>query len=417
MFAKVPRAPVTVLMMLVVGLFALYRYLDLSEFSQSLQGVLFKDGNDKVSTLYDSKDKRRRLPKALIIGFNKCGTTALRSFLTIHPDVVSPSKETRFFIDRYSKGLDWYRKQMPKSTSGQITLEKTPGYIKSLKVLKRIHQFDPKIKLIAIVRNPVSRLLSQYAHNMHDRSVMELEPISFEKWLRLPTLKKRVENWSDYAKHIQHVHRVFGEGQLLIISEEEFEDDPLSVIQLAESFLGLRPVITEEVLVYDQVKGFYCFNKTHPLFPALLKQDHHVNASTGCMDEKKGRKHPDIEETLLRRIVEMSRPYVEKLFLVISRRLKWDYYWIARKVLLLAQWVTCILVYSIVEVFLYTQAVTRYIADWVVLLLLQFISIAMCVNVETVAVCIRLLDYKLFLEKSYISNWSFHDHGHRVEFT
>ncbi|GFS10208.1 heparan sulfate glucosamine 3-O-sulfotransferase 3A1 [Elysia marginata] len=130
---------------------------------------------------------RRRLPKALIIGFSKCGTSALRSFLTIHPDIVAPGNEVRFFTDHYSKGLEWYRHQMPKSTANQITIEKTPGYIKTLETLDHIHEFNPKIKLLVIVRNPVTRLQSQYAHHMYKISVSRSNQsiVSFEKWLHL----------------------------------------------------------------------------------------------------------------------------------------------------------------------------------------------------------------------------------------
>ncbi|GFR79063.1 LOW QUALITY PROTEIN: heparan sulfate glucosamine 3-O-sulfotransferase 3A1 [Elysia marginata] len=87
-------------------------------------------------------EKRPRFPKALIIGFSKCGTAALRTFLTIHPDVVSPIPEIRYFTFYFSNGPEWYRRQMPPSTAEQLTIEKSPFYIMSNESLRRIKDFE-----------------------------------------------------------------------------------------------------------------------------------------------------------------------------------------------------------------------------------------------------------------------------------
>ena len=274
---------------------------------------------NKVSGL---PEKRRRLPKALIIGFNKCGSSTLRTFLTIHPDVVAPSQEIRFFNDHYSKGLEWYRRQMPRSTSRQITIEKTPGYIKSLKALKRIYKFDPNIKLIAIIRNPVIRLLSKFAHFQARKS--SYANMNFEERLfRKGYFEERVRKSSDYLSKVQLVYSLFPEDQLIIVSEEDLEADPLSLIRRILSFLGLRSTFSDDVFVFNETKGFFCVNKTHPLFPSVRR---FVNETNGCMKDDKGRKHAEISQDLISKIVEESRPYVEKLFHVISVNFNWSYY-------------------------------------------------------------------------------------------
>ena len=110
---------------LLLGFFLLYRFYGSPKINEVLKvsRVIMSKAVDswrrnKVSGL---AEKRRRLPKALIIGFNKCGSSTLRTFLTIYPDVVAPCHEIRFFNDLYSKGLEWYRCQKPRSTSRQIT--------------------------------------------------------------------------------------------------------------------------------------------------------------------------------------------------------------------------------------------------------------------------------------------------------
>jgi len=52
------------------------------------------------------------LPNAYIIGFQRCGTTALYSYLAQHPDVMAGfAKEARYFEDaaRHARGINWYR--------------------------------------------------------------------------------------------------------------------------------------------------------------------------------------------------------------------------------------------------------------------------------------------------------------------
>ncbi|KAI9582549.1 hypothetical protein GQX74_009936 [Glossina fuscipes] len=75
----------------------------------------------------------RRLPQALIIGIRKCGTRALLEMLYLHPRIQKAGGEVHFFDrdENYMKGLDWYRKKMPHSFRGQITIEKSPSYFVS----------------------------------------------------------------------------------------------------------------------------------------------------------------------------------------------------------------------------------------------------------------------------------------------
>ena len=58
-------------------------------------------------------------------------------------------REVHFFNSEvnYKKGLSWYKKQMPFSKPGMITMEKTPGYfIYTPKAPQRIKKMNPNIK-------------------------------------------------------------------------------------------------------------------------------------------------------------------------------------------------------------------------------------------------------------------------------
>lgn len=105
----------------------------------------------------------RRLPDVLLIGVKKSGTRALLEFVRVHPDgewvwpfewfnaechilVRAAGCEVHFFDRHYSFGLNWYRKKMPPTVTGQLTMEKTPSYFVTSSVPARVHKMNPKIK-------------------------------------------------------------------------------------------------------------------------------------------------------------------------------------------------------------------------------------------------------------------------------
>lgn len=136
---------------------------------------------------------RRRLPQCLIIGVRKCGTRALLEFLNIHPSVVKARDEVHFFDEdsKYSLGLKWYRDQMPPSEVDQVTIEKSPAYFVTESAPSRVLAMNSSIKLIVIVRDPVIRLISDYAQlaaNKRARRIVgDLRPLkTFEESVLLP---------------------------------------------------------------------------------------------------------------------------------------------------------------------------------------------------------------------------------------
>jgi hypothetical protein len=53
---------------------------------------------------------------------------------------------------------------MPQSNQHQITIEKTPEYLVDPNAAERVFQLNPNMKLIVIVRDPVTRAVSHYLH-------------------------------------------------------------------------------------------------------------------------------------------------------------------------------------------------------------------------------------------------------------
>lgn len=51
---------------------------------------------------------------------------------------------------------------MPKALDGQIVMEKTPRYFVTVETPARVHAMSKDVKLIVVVRDPVTRAISDY---------------------------------------------------------------------------------------------------------------------------------------------------------------------------------------------------------------------------------------------------------------
>lgn len=123
----------------------------------------------------------QRLPSCIIIGVRKCGTSALLEFLNLHPAIVSAEKELTFFNKNkhYARGLAYYRSLMPQSRADQYTIEKTPSYYDKPEVTSRMRDMNASLRLLLIVREPVTRLVSDYTDKVLN-GPSEKRNISFE---------------------------------------------------------------------------------------------------------------------------------------------------------------------------------------------------------------------------------------------
>lgn len=117
------------------------------------------------------------LPDVLVIGAMKCGTSAVHAYLDAHPDVaMSDPKELNFFTEQWDRGLEWYAARF--DSDAKVRGESSPGYTSPSfpEVPERIAGVVPWVRLVYLVRDPLERALSQYAH--HRRQGTETRPVA-----------------------------------------------------------------------------------------------------------------------------------------------------------------------------------------------------------------------------------------------
>ncbi len=178
--------------------------------------------------------KRRILPSFLIIGAQRAGTTSLFRYLLAHPDVAGPSggdaavwwvKETHFFDEKFTKGVDWYRSFFPLAATRERYRkrghdlqagEATPYYMFHPAVPARVAATLPDARLIALLRDPVERAYSHYQMmSRTGREKLDFEEAVAAEPERLAGVEEALMSEtvqvlpSGHRAHHQHRHRAY----------------------------------------------------------------------------------------------------------------------------------------------------------------------------------------------------------------
>ena len=116
--------------------------------------------------------RHERIPDLFLVGAPKCGTTALYTYLAMHPDIfMSPVKEPHYFYTDYPSpdhiGASDYSRLFVKAASGQLCGEGSTLYLFSRCAIKEILKANPKAKLIAMVRNPLEMVVSFHGQKVY----------------------------------------------------------------------------------------------------------------------------------------------------------------------------------------------------------------------------------------------------------
>ena len=190
------------------------------------------DNNTNISSISPSPPPRpsslnssnfagnKKLPGCIIIGARKGGTRALLEMLSLHPSVRMAAQEVHFFDNQtnYARGYSWYLSQMPTVEPGQIGVEKSPSYLVTPNVASRIRAMDPHIQLLVIVREPVTRLVSDFTQISYNRQEKGLSARTFDETIIKQDGSVNEEyygvNTGLYNVHLEQWYKFFPRNQV-----------------------------------------------------------------------------------------------------------------------------------------------------------------------------------------------------------
>lgn len=191
-----------------------------------------------------------RLPTFAIIGAMKSGTTSMHHYLDAHPEIcMSDVKETNFFIAErnYARGLDWYE-SLFKSPAKQYG-EASPNYTKADSfpdVPERMHATLPNARLIYVLRDPVERMISHYAHRYAKGK--ETRPLT--EALLGPDYNVYLAT-SCYCTQLQKFLQYYSLERILVFAAEDLRQNRRTVLRRVYEFLDVdagfdSPVLSKE---------------------------------------------------------------------------------------------------------------------------------------------------------------------------
>jgi hypothetical protein len=189
----------------------------------------------------------------LICGTQKGGTSALHAYLREHPGIcMANQKEVHFFDNESyftSQNVDYstYHAQFSPNSSHQVLGESTPIYMYWHNAPRRIWEYNPDIKLIIILRNPIERA---YSHWNMERS-RNAETLSFwdaihkerERCKEALPYQHRVYSYIDRGFYLEQLRRLwlyFPRGQIIIIKNEDLRSKCMHTLKDICKFLEIE---------------------------------------------------------------------------------------------------------------------------------------------------------------------------------
>jgi hypothetical protein len=209
----------------------------------------------------------RMLPDFIIVGAQKGGTTSLYSYLVERAPVLPGLvKEVHYFDRNFEKGVYWYRAHFPLTLYRRylaarhkrdfVTGEASPYYLFHPQVPGRVAVLVPRVKLIAVLRNPVDRAVSHYYHEVrHHRETLAFDEAIAAERRRLEGEAQKIvddDRYTSFAfQHYSYLFRgiyvdqlrrwceLFSREQILILKSEELFDRPADTLARVLEFLKL----------------------------------------------------------------------------------------------------------------------------------------------------------------------------------
>ena len=183
----------------------------------------------------------------LVIGAMKSGTTTIHDLLKSDPRIALPTgKEAPFFTDesRLEQGFEhFFQGYYSKSIQGKCVGKVSPQYMAWFDIAApNIAKYSPDTKLIAVLRDPIERLLSHYsmcvAMGLEERSLNE----AISQCLKYGSPKSkdisRVNSyvlWSEYGRILSTYER----------------NDPLLLKKLL--IIGFEDLVQQQSVVLEKI--------------------------------------------------------------------------------------------------------------------------------------------------------------------
>ncbi len=272
------------------------------------------------------------------IGAQKSGTSWAYTCLYEHPQVCIPVKEIHFFSrPRYlTEGKEWYEAHFKKCSEGQLKGEWSTSYFYSHEAPARIHECYPDVKLLAILRNPITRGYSQYRNAVRGGEIKE--SVTFGEYC---AQEKSVWEQGLYGRQLERFLTFFPREQMLVLMYEDIQKDPVAFMRRIHTFLEIEAdfvasMVHEEVNIARTPRMIWVDRVIHHISEFLrvhgLDRFVHIVRTSGITDiirnvnTKKGTKKTERKRDVTEEQKAYFREDIKVLSKIIGRDMltEWD---------------------------------------------------------------------------------------------
>lgn len=242
-------------------------------------------------------------PSFMIIGVQKAGTSSLYYYLSQHPQLLVPkTKELHFFDTQDDTPTKEYHKLFPKSYGiNKLSFEATPRYIYYPGTAKKIYDYNPNMKFIVMLRNPVDRAYSAWNMyremakdqvqlkkfldreklNKHDAIYSHLYKYTFptfEEWVKKElshnfskkTLEPSIVKRGFYKEQIETYFKFFPKKSFLFLDFDEFKEHTVTKINDVTAFLNISKFKKVNIDLKPKNKRIYLKEIKNETYKKLL---------------------------------------------------------------------------------------------------------------------------------------------------
>lgn len=224
----------------------------------------------------------------IIIGAGRSGTTSLVEYLKQHPEInFSTIKEVTYFSvkDHYERGEDYFhsffekKHGLPSTSDTYLLMDKDAP--------ARIFQYNPKAKLIVILREPSKRTFSNFQYSINNGYIPNAKSFvgsqSDEDSYLLSKDIAFLNNHCSFYGSLYHRHlmawlKYFSKDQLFICTTNQLINNPQETLNQLFCFLGVSKREVNIITPKNKASGVknvglnnFLINRNHWLRKILRK--------------------------------------------------------------------------------------------------------------------------------------------------
>jgi hypothetical protein len=200
----------------------------------------------------------------MIAGAEKAGTSSLKAYLGQHPELaMHPQQELMYFAadDEYRKGLDHTLKRYYGAADGRRLVAKSVAIMYVPEAAMRLHDHNPQVRIVIVLRNPVDRAYSAYWHSRlrgweqldSFEQALEAEPGRIsddERHARFHGYRLR----GQYDVHLRRLMATFS-APLEVFLTEDLASDPAGVCRSIFAAAGVDESFAPDVSTRDNASA------------------------------------------------------------------------------------------------------------------------------------------------------------------